>query len=66
MYELLATAAVFPNCSATSLAASRIVRLAARPLVASPCSARDVAASTVACQVRKSFAEKSPPDVSLR
>ncbi len=35
-------------------------------LVAKPSSARDVAASTVACQVRKSFAEKSPPAVSLR
>ena len=30
-----------------------------------PAFSEDVAASTVACQVRKSFAEKSPPAVSL-
>ena len=66
-YEFRAIVGVLPRYSDTSTIAWRTARL--REAFVSPGSsddASDTAASTVACQVRKSFAVISAPVVSRR
>ena len=66
MYEARQTAGVLPRCSATSATAAAIVRFRAASERGSGATATATAASTVACQVRKSLAVKSSPAASLR
>src|SRR5215213_5498686 len=65
-YDLRATAGVLPRYFDTSFIAEETARLRAlteRDFSTAP--ARDTSAITVPCQVRKSFAETSPPTTPL-